>query len=1029
MDKINNPLNARTYEPNPLNGIQDKFKERTFCIVGDEMKAKMEALGLKENDILEISRENENHEILKLIDTYFSQIQELKELIKSKYLEEYGEYRGNTSDMSIEEFDNMINEETKNNLKNKLSWGRLLDIFFSKYPGRIKEILKKSYFSNFMYLLEHSSSGEKYQFDFDLAIEFLELAEKIERERTQYQYRFNVFDGICNAYKNLYQKIKNPELFNDLLKLCIANKTRNITFLLAHLKTLSNTDIEKISKNYDLFIRFGILAGKNNTHFPNAFSRKFQLPDNENKRNLIIAGWEKLGEDFFYVYDNSIIFNFAEKYPDKFLNFCENIKKLADITRKNEIFYIMCLEEIIDFTIAYPNSWDFLIRSGKILGKHSLYVMGTGIRFLEVLYTKHQNNFEEILQKTFKLQKKVKYGSNALFMSSGLDFLAEYLEKDGEEKFFEMAKKMVELSNKYLNNENNGVFYSQKENLLTYGLGFIQTYLEYFPEKYEEVLERVMKLINTSSITRIMMWERYFLGFYTFIKEGFIKGNPKILDSLLDFYEKIKQNEDENDLIFKLIDTDFSKKNKKIISKTLVWLLQNNQSQIIPLIKMLFIINDLNLKISLDEILVGEINDGKIENLKKEIKSKLKRKIFFQDNKKKAGYSEIVQEVFGERIDEKLQGFEKIPESERNRNIARVNDKQKQDLKPYGIDISKYDENHRTLVLYFRNENMNSFAFSLITNILQKYITEGYSKVFDKILITSRRDGQYPQEIHNIGGIQYQYHDFINFSTIFANTIHFTHGTVIEEGFEFMSTTTPIVGIANLADKEDKTRVPESGDYTPLYLKYGKTLGYYTAEHFEKDKSGNFEDLFDEIIRAVKSCEEKMLENERVKVIKVNYNMGKEIGRSATGGIVFEIEGNNQLACKISPNLSYEEIEEEFKVGRLLALNGIFTPEYIGISEFNYNGEKCYGIIMSNIKNGILIKDNIPIGGIGATIRNTTSKEYIRGKELLEEEIKKINSINLPIQHIGNWGFDWQGLYVPDEDKIYLIDFGNIRII
>lgn len=1029
MDKINNPLNARTYEPNPLNWIQDKFKERTFCIVWDEMKAKMEALGLKENDILEISRENENHEILKLIDTYFSQIQELKELIKSKYLEEYWEYRGNTSDMSIEEFDNMINEETKNNLKNKLSWGRLLDIFFSKYPWRIKEILKKSYFSNFMYLLEHSSSWEKYQFDFDLAIEFLELAEKIERERTQYQYRFNVFDWICNAYKNLYQKIKNPELFNDLLKLCIANKTRNITFLLAHLKTLSNTDIEKISKNYDLFIRFWILAWKNNTHFPNAFSRKFQLPDNENKRNLIIAWWEKLWEDFFYVYDNSIIFNFAEKYPDKFLNFCENIKKLADITRKNEIFYIMCLEEIIDFTIAYPNSWDFLIRSWKILWKHSLYVMWTGIRFLEVLYTKHQNNFEEILQKTFKLQKKVKYWSNALFMSSWLDFLAEYLEKDWEEKFFEMAKKMVELSNKYLNNENNWVFYSQKENLLTYWLGFIQTYLEYFPEKYEEVLERVMKLINTSSITRIMMWERYFLWFYTFIKEWFIKWNPKILDSLLDFYEKIKQNEDENDLIFKLIDTDFSKKNKKIISKTLVWLLQNNQSQIIPLIKMLFIINDLNLKISLDEILVWEINDGKIENLKKEIKSKLKRKIFFQDNKKKAGYSEIVQEVFWERIDEKLQWFEKIPESERNRNIARVNDKQKQDLKPYWIDISKYDENHRTLVLYFRNENMNSFAFSLITNILQKYITEWYSKVFDKILITSRRDWQYPQEIHNIWGIQYQYHDFINFSTIFANTIHFTHWTVIEEWFEFMSTTTPIVWIANLADKEDKTRVPESWDYTPLYLKYWKTLWYYTAEHFEKDKSWNFEDLFDEIIRAVKSCEEKMLENERVKVIKVNYNMWKEIWRSATGWIVFEIEWNNQLACKISPNLSYEEIEEEFKVGRLLALNWIFTPEYIWISEFNYNWEKCYGIIMSNIKNWILIKDNIPIWWIWATIRNTTSKEYIRWKELLEEEIKKINSINLPIQHIWNWGFDWQWLYVPDEDKIYLIDFWNIRII
>lgn len=757
---------------NPVIEAQEPFKKRAFCIVWDEMKAKMEALGLSEDDILEISYENENHVILEFIDKYFPQIQELRELIKSKYLEEYKKYG-----------EDMTQEETKNNLKNKLSWFRSLDILFSRFPWKLKDVFVKRYWTDFMHLLRN-------------------------------------------------------------------------------LADLSNNEIEKIAKNYELFIKLWILAWKNNDLFLR-YARKLQLPDDENKRNLIIAWWEKLWEDFFYIYENPIIFEIAKNHPEKYIDFCENLKKLAILIWENYKFYTLCFKEISNFVITYPNSWDFLIKSCEMLWKYSLNVMWTWIKFLEVLYSKHQNNFEEILQKTLELWKKIKDGNDVLFMSSWLDFLAKYLEKNGEEQFFEMAKKMVKLSNEYLNEENNWVFYSQKENSLTYWLWFIKKYLFYFPDKYDEIIERVMKLINQSSITKDHMWDRYFLWFHTFIDKKIIKKNPWILDKMLDFYGDIKRAENKNDLISKLIETDFDRKNKESISKTLVWLLQNNQNKIIPFIKILFIVNDLNLKVNLGEILGWETNNEKLENLEKEIKAKLKRKIFFQDNKNKAKYDEIIQEVFSQRIDEKLQWFEKIPESERKRNIKKINKKQLLALFWHGIKHEKYDKNHRTLVLYFRAENMDSFSFSLITHILYKFISSWYSKVFDRILITSRWDWQYPEEIHNIWNIQYQYHDFKNITNIFANTIHFTHGTVVEE--YFMNTTTHIIWIANLADNEDKKRVPENWNYIPLYLKYWKTERNYSEEHFEMDRSWNFEDLFDEIIKAVKACEDMMIKQVKQK--------------------------------------------------------------------------------------------------------------------------------------------------------------------
>lgn len=636
-----------------------------------------------------------------------------------------------------------------------------------------------------------------------------------------------------------------------------------------------------LRKYYPELIRLWLIAWKNSPIVLTHPSHKLSFLNRKDK-DLIISGLEKLWSDFIFVLNDKSrsIYHILSKLPERFVEFCENLKKLADVTWNMVLSYIPHMGKITWFMLSYPESWDFLVESAQILGGFSPNVMGIGIHFLEVLYKKFPNNFKEILVKIVELWDRVRHGSGVLFMSSWLDFLAPYLDQNEEEKFFEMAEKMVNASNKYLTERNNGVFYSQKENPLTYGLGFMQIYLEDFPAKYDEILERVMQLIASSWNGSYHLWEKYFLGISNLINGGnIIALSPDILHAVLDFYEKntnakeisiqnwlqldqnkfVAQNK-EIELIFAFIEIKFDKISKNTISNAFVWLLQNNQDHIFSFIKLLFIIDDLHLQIDLHSFLDWELCNNQFQHLENEVRKQLKTKNSFKDDNECTSYSELVQEVFWERIDEKMRWFEKILEEDRKRNIASINEKQKSSLLWYRINISDYDEQHRTLVLYYRAENMNSFHFSLITHILYTYISSWYSKVFDRILVTSRRDEQYPHEVHHIWDIPYQYNDFQRMSIIFANTIHFTHGRVIENDKIYMGTTIPIIWMANLADDGDRTRVPQNGGYSGLHLKYGKMPSWYALLQDKiADQSWEFNSLFDEIIRAVRKCEDMMI--------------------------------------------------------------------------------------------------------------------------------------------------------------------------
>lgn len=863
LEKPQNPIIWDTTEA---------FQEKAFCIVGDEMKAKMDALGLTEEDLIKIfSCENDIDEYLELIDIYFEEVKNLKDAIFQKIKDENEQY--SNGEMPDKEIYNA--KATNDQFWDYLTWFRSLNILFSNYPWKIKEIFGKSYFTDLMHLLRYSSTWEQYQFDWALAIQAFELWEETERNRKWWEERYDIFDLLCDVCGNLYEVIKEPQLFNDVLKLSIAAWRDNIAFLLKTLKKLSPNEIENIRKNYEIFIKLWIVAWKNNTQFFQFWWRKLSFL-NSKQRDLIILWLEKLWPDFIYVYDHNSLFihQIIERFPDRYVEFCEKLKKLADYSGNSDTFYNRCLTGITEFVVENPDKWDYLLKIWEIFGKSIPWIFSIWKSFINELLKYFPNDYEEILLEVKDEWDHIKGWNEWYFLTYWLKFLAKFLD-EWKEKFFEALSELKKLNDEELKQNHN-----TWEVFFEHGLDFATKYMIYFPDSWPEIWKKVVKTINAcinkiperkGSFKQFMSW------FDNFIIPQIIDEDPRILDELLDFLNKIWGSKDAlkivsglKDITFDLPDDDEyhdykalknkNKLDKNSISFTLAHLLKHKKSRIIPFINNLQLIKDLNLEIDINVVLDWEIDDEKLKSFEKLVKKHLKTKKSFKNDKSNATYHTIVQEVFWERINKKIKWFNVVPEVQRKRNIEKVNWRQKVLLKSLWIkSVAQYNVSHRTLVLYFREENMDSFHFSFITHIIQSYIAWWYSELFDRVLVTSRGNWKYPHEIHELWEIPYQFHDFKMVTNIFANTVHFTHGTVIEE--DYMKTTTHIIWIANLADTDDEKniRVPKNWNYVPLYLKYWKTHWEYIPEYEVLDRSSDFDSVFDEVIRAIRTCEEMMI--------------------------------------------------------------------------------------------------------------------------------------------------------------------------
>lgn len=600
---------------NPVLQAQEPFKEKAFCIVSHEIKAKLKVLGLDENNIAEISFENKNQEYLELIDIYFSQFQELKKVFEEKYLKENSKYRND------DDFQDMLDDNTKRSLLAMLSYNNSLFVLFSNYPDRIKDVFKSEWDSlyNFLHLLAYSEESNKYQFDIDLAIQFFELAEKIERNIKWWEDRYDLFDGICDAYENMYKIVPKDELFNDILKLCIASWEKWCKHLLKELKDFDRKDdIKILQNNYSSIIKLWIIAGKNNQQifYFSFLSYYLNLLNWENK-DLVIAWLEKLWPDFISVLGTSSWFiqNILERFPERFVEFCENLKKLADFSENNDIFYKNSLDFITQFTVNYPDNWGYLLKIWEVFWKNVPWIFSIWGWFINKLFEFFPDSYEEILLEVRDAWEHISWWNKWYFLTYWIKFLAQFLE-EWKEKFIEAMEELKRINDdKLKQNHNTGwVFFN-------YGLDFVSRYIMHSPEakdwKWVEICDRVVKVINKHYSNKKddvanNFFKVYMLWFDQYIWYQLIDEDITLLDELLNFLEKVWGSKDSLRVINSLTElnrvnkswNNVLKESSNTISFSLAYLLKHKKSKIIPFIKNLNLIKDLDLSIGMNSVLL-----------------------------------------------------------------------------------------------------------------------------------------------------------------------------------------------------------------------------------------------------------------------------------------------------------------------------------------------------------------------------------------------------------------------------------------
>lgn len=244
-------------------------------------------------------------------------------------------------------------------------------------------------------------------------------------------------------------------------------------------------------------------------------------------------------------------------------------------------------------------------------------------------------------------------------------------------------------------------------------------------------------------------------------------------------------------------------------------------------------------------------------------------------------------DYFSEEIRSEYEN-DKVLEDERNENISAVNKSQEKMLLDYqkqvidartssitstnwitninwisnyqfdvlntlrdDFSLEEYNEKERSLVLYFRHENMDEFEFLIISYIVHNYINWWFSRVFNKIKIVSRVVMDYPVIVHslfnNIDYLNVNWEEFQEVCWIYANTMCLTHWT--PEWVAFNSS--PILTTKIIKDEYKMGMVSDWVKYQELELSYTN----FTNRQY------SFVDIFNNVIKSIKWLEDKMLDD------------------------------------------------------------------------------------------------------------------------------------------------------------------------
>lgn len=213
---------------------------------------------------------------------------------------------------------------------------------------------------------------------------------------------------------------------------------------------------------------------------------------------------------------------------------------------------------------------------------------------------------------------------------------------------------------------------------------------------------------------------------------------------------------------------------------------------------------------------------------------------------------------------EKLRtGMPKVSEGKRKAAIRAVNMRQAAELRALKGEHIDFDKDTRRLNLYFRTGSdgrtqMDPFEFGIMVWILDWYVHQGHSRVFNQLSVVSRLENDYPHFIHTFSPrtryLNVRGEEFQRACAVGANTMHLTHGSVIENQYASI----PIIGQST---REDSVAMQNCREYVPLRLYYpeGQRPNARDIELGETDYSGSFEGIMNETIRAVRQLEDTML--------------------------------------------------------------------------------------------------------------------------------------------------------------------------
>ncbi len=305
---------------------------------------------------------------------------------------------------------------------------------------------------------------------------------------------------------------------------------------------------------------------------------------------------------------SGFISHMYERFPDRFLEMCEWLKKLCDITNSPNEIPKQNLMSITQFILDDPDGWEYLHKAGNIFKEGTPCVFRECMWFIKKLSSRYPEKFESILWDVTHRFDRIQCENRLYLLTKLLWFLMPFLDQ-WEAEFYEAMGKLEDIIRDDLEApENTG------DTFVRDGLDFLTLYVSWLPEKWEEMWKKIAGVIsrnrNIKDQDNVSFLRHLIQGFSQYLDSTILHQDPEILHDFFDFIEKVARDKDSTKLIQQMNLTirkrpGFWQKYENTLSYAFVYLMRHKKKKIMPFVKLLHHIDDLSLWVNLDVIFVG----------------------------------------------------------------------------------------------------------------------------------------------------------------------------------------------------------------------------------------------------------------------------------------------------------------------------------------------------------------------------------------------------------------------------------------